>query len=54
MEDPRNIKDETKEELVKQELTDDAVEGDDGGVSKNMKVICAVTSDFILDNSINR
>ena len=54
MEDPKTQKDETKEEQVKQELTDDELEGVDGGVSKNMKVIGAVTTDFVLDNSVNR
>ena len=53
MEDPKDIKDETKEKQVKQELTDDDVEGVDGGVSKNMKVIGAILSDFVLDNSVN-
>ena len=53
MEDPKNTKDDKKEEQVKQELTDDDVEGVNGGVSKNMKVIGAVLSDFALDNSVN-
>ena len=42
------------EEQVKMELTDDDVEDVNGGVSKNMKVIGAVISDFALDNSVNR
>jgi len=41
MDDPKNIKDDTKEEQVKQELTDDDAEGVDGGLSKNMEEIGA-------------
>ena len=54
MEDPKTNKDETKDEQVQQELTDNELEGVDGGASKNMKVISAVTTDFVLDNSVNR
>ena len=54
MDDPKKIKDDKKEKQVKQELTDDDVEGVDGGVSKNMKVIGAVLSDNALDNTFNK